>query len=98
MSFTNSMDFAQIVLYAFWVFFALLVYYLRREDKREGYPLDVIACGGAQDGETYAAFASMGVRAAQYWSALIYRGPLAAALIECEARKMGVFADDRFTD
>jgi len=37
---TQYIDVAQIVLYAFWVFFACLVYYLRREDKREGYPLE----------------------------------------------------------
>ena len=36
---TQYMDVAQIVLYAFWVFFAGLIFYLRREDKREGYPL-----------------------------------------------------------
>jgi photosynthetic reaction center H subunit len=28
------------------VFFACLIYYLRREDKREGYPLDSTALGG----------------------------------------------------
>ena len=33
------LDIAQLTLYAFWVFFAGLVYYLRSEDKREGYPL-----------------------------------------------------------
>lgn len=33
-------DGAQIALYAFWIFFAGLIYYLRREDKREGYPLE----------------------------------------------------------
>jgi photosynthetic reaction center H subunit len=33
------MDVAQAVLYAFWLFFFGLIYYLRREDKREGYPL-----------------------------------------------------------
>lgn len=37
--FTNYVDVAQVVLYAFWLFFAGLVFYLRREDKREGYPL-----------------------------------------------------------
>src|ERR1700743_2323098 len=37
--FTSYMDVAQVVLYAFWVFFACLIFYLRREDKREGYPL-----------------------------------------------------------
>lgn len=36
---TEYIDFAQIALYAFWIFFAGLVFYLRREDKREGYPL-----------------------------------------------------------
>ena len=37
---TEYIDVAQIVLYAFWVFFIGLIIYLRREDKREGYPLD----------------------------------------------------------
>jgi photosynthetic reaction center H subunit len=36
---TQYIDVAQIVLYAFWIFFAGLIFYLRREDKREGYPL-----------------------------------------------------------
>jgi len=36
---TQYIDAAQVVLYFFWAFFAYLVYYLRREDKREGYPL-----------------------------------------------------------
>ena len=34
-----KIDLAQMVLYAFWAFFAGLIIYLRREDKREGYPL-----------------------------------------------------------
>ena len=37
---TGYFDVAQITLYAFWIFFAGLIYYLRREDKREGYPLE----------------------------------------------------------
>jgi photosynthetic reaction center H subunit len=36
----QHIDGAQIVLYAFWLFFFGLVWYLRREDKREGYPLE----------------------------------------------------------
>ncbi len=40
------MDLAQVTLYVFWIFFACLIYYLRREDKREGYPLDSDALGG----------------------------------------------------
>lgn len=37
--FTAQMDVAQVTLYVFWIFFACLIFYLRREDKREGYPL-----------------------------------------------------------
>jgi photosynthetic reaction center H subunit len=37
---TEYVDVAQLALYAFWIFFAGLIIYLRREDKREGYPLE----------------------------------------------------------
>ncbi len=37
---TGYIDVAQLSLYAFWIFFAGLILYLRREDKREGYPLE----------------------------------------------------------
>jgi photosynthetic reaction center H subunit len=37
---TSYIDVAQLTLYAFWVFFAGLIYYLHRENKREGYPLE----------------------------------------------------------
>jgi photosynthetic reaction center H subunit len=37
---TSYIDVAQVTLYAFWIFFAGLIFYLRREDKREGYPLE----------------------------------------------------------
>lgn len=37
---TGHIDVAQLVLYAFWIFFGGLILYLRREDKREGYPLE----------------------------------------------------------
>ena len=36
---TGYIDVAQVALYAFWIFFAGLIFYLRKEDKREGYPL-----------------------------------------------------------
>ena len=36
---TGYIDVAQLALYAFWLFFAGLIYYLHRENKREGYPL-----------------------------------------------------------
>jgi photosynthetic reaction center H subunit len=37
---TPYIDVAQLVLYAFWIFFAGLIYYLVRENHREGYPMD----------------------------------------------------------
>ncbi|GAC1340545.1 MAG: photosynthetic reaction center subunit H [Acetobacteraceae bacterium] len=36
---TGYIDVAQLTLYAFWLFFAGLIWYLLRENKREGYPL-----------------------------------------------------------
>jgi photosynthetic reaction center H subunit len=43
---THSIDLAQVVLYGFWIFFAGLIYYLHRENKREGYPLVPDGRGG----------------------------------------------------
>ena len=37
---TSYIDTAQVTLYLFWAFFAGLVYWLRKEDRREGYPLE----------------------------------------------------------
>jgi photosynthetic reaction center H subunit len=37
---TPYIDVAQLTLYAFWIFFAGLIIYLHRENKREGYPLE----------------------------------------------------------
>lgn len=49
-----------------------------------GCPVDVIGCGGILDGASCEAFARLGVRVFQYWSALVYRGPFAAAMIRRE--------------
>jgi len=38
-AFTSYFDVAQVALYVFWLFFAGLIYYLLRENKREGYPM-----------------------------------------------------------
>lgn len=47
----SYMDLAQVTLYVFWIFFACLIFYLRREDKREGYPLESTGIkGGAAYG------------------------------------------------
>jgi photosynthetic reaction center H subunit len=37
---TSYVDLGQIAIWAFWIFFAGLIIYLRKEDKREGYPLE----------------------------------------------------------
>lgn len=55
--------------------------HLMETKTRYDYPVDVIGCGGVLDGVSYAAYRQLGVEAMQYWSALIYRGPLAAAQI-----------------
>ncbi len=38
--FTQQVDLAQVLIVAFVIFFFGLLYYIRREDKREGYPLE----------------------------------------------------------
>jgi photosynthetic reaction center H subunit len=38
-AFTAYFDVAQLVLYMFWIFFAGLIWYLVRENRREGYPM-----------------------------------------------------------
>jgi dihydroorotate dehydrogenase len=58
---------------------------LSRESQQRGYGIDVIGCGGVLDGDTLLDFAHYDIRAVQYLSALIYRGPLAAATIWNEA-------------
>ncbi|QXQ08330.1 photosynthetic reaction center subunit H [Sphingosinicellaceae bacterium] len=40
MHFTAGLDIAELVLWAFFLFFLGLIIYLRREDRREGYPLE----------------------------------------------------------
>lgn len=60
------------------------VRYLLTERRRGAYDVDVIACGGILDGESFDQYRALGVKAGQYWSALVYRGPLAAAIIESE--------------
>lgn len=38
--FIGDVDLASIAIWSFWLFFAGLVYYLQRENMREGYPLE----------------------------------------------------------
>lgn len=47
---TQHYDLAFVCLYLFWAFFAGLIYYLHRENKREGYPLESDRKGVAVQG------------------------------------------------
>jgi photosynthetic reaction center H subunit len=47
---TEHFDVAFLAINAFFLFFAGLIYYLRREDKREGYPLLEEGAGRLSDG------------------------------------------------
>jgi dihydroorotate dehydrogenase len=51
------------------------------EKAAHGLEIDIIACGGILDGDSLAVFIEAGVSAAQYYSALLYRGLLAGAVI-----------------
>ena len=57
---------------------------LQAAKNRGSYVVDVIACGGIIDGASFREYEQLGVKAGQYWSALVYRGPFAAAIIESE--------------
>ncbi len=58
--------------------------YLAAAKASNDYDVDLIACGGILDGESLGEYQRRGVKAAQYWSAIVYRGPFAAAIIESE--------------
>jgi len=49
-----------------------------------GFKFDLIGCGGGLKGEAVSAYTEAGAGAVQVWSALVYRGPLAPALIAAE--------------
>lgn len=56
----------------------------KQSDLRQQSPLDIIGCGGVMDGKSLRHYRQSGAAAFQYWSALVYRGPLAAAVIAHE--------------
>src|SRR6056297_866542 len=39
-TFFGQVDLASVALWLFWIFFALLIVYIQRENMREGYPLE----------------------------------------------------------
>lgn len=46
--------------------------------------VDIVGCGGVLDGASLRACTERGAQAAQYWSAFVFRGPFAAAIIAAE--------------
>jgi photosynthetic reaction center H subunit len=36
----GNFDLASAALWLFWIFFALLIFYIQRENMREGYPME----------------------------------------------------------
>ena len=50
-------------------------------------PLDIIGGGGILNGSDLQAFQNAGAKAAQYWSALVFRGPNAPTLIARESKQ-----------
>ncbi len=57
---------------------------LHQAKKALNAPVDIVACGGVLSGAHAAQMLEAGALAIQYWSALIYRGPLAAAVLQDE--------------
>jgi len=62
----------------------MAVTHLQLEKIRMNYDIDIVGCGGIVNGLTYRDYRTLGIQAVQYWSAMVYRGPLAAAIIESE--------------
>jgi dihydroorotate dehydrogenase len=54
-----------------------------------GAEIDIVACGGIMEGAHWGAFRAAGARAAMIYSAMVFRGPLAAALILHESEQGG---------
>ena len=52
-----------------------------------GRKWEIVGCGGVLDGGSYQAYRDRGAAAVQYWSALVFRGPTAPALILSEASR-----------
>lgn len=60
---------------------------LARIIARRGAALDIVGCGGILSGADLDAFRDAGARAGMIYSALVFRGPLAGALILREAKR-----------
>ena len=57
-------------------------------DACEGSAMQVVGCGGVSEGADLCAFLDAGASAVQYWSTLVFRGPLSPAFIAREAQQV----------
>ena len=57
---------------------------LKALQNKYDYDVAVIGCGGVMTGGDYVQYKAQGIDVVQYWSAMIYRGPLAGAMIESD--------------
>lgn len=89
----NYIDLPTILIWSFWLGFALLILYIRREDKREGYPLD-----SDREGVTVQGFpAQPKAREARVKHPALVKNPDAGdphvAAVAAEAVETGVVSD-----
>ena len=76
----------------------MAVAHLRLEKIKMNYTVDIVGCGGVVNGLTYRDYRTLGIKAVQYWSAMVYRGPLAAAIIESELPNYDVEFDAIYSE
>jgi dihydroorotate dehydrogenase len=61
---------------------------------RTGADIDIVGCGGALDGASARAFIDAGASAVQVYSALIYRGLAAPAILAAEMQNAAKSPED----
>lgn len=76
----------------------MAVTHLSLEKIKMNYTVDIVGCGGVINGLTYRDYRTLGIKAVQYWSAMVYRGPLAAAIIESELPNYDVEFDAIYSE
>ena len=86
----QNIDLTEISLYLFFLFFAGLILYLRREDRREGYPLEEDTTGRKEPIEGFLWFAKP--KAFRLTSGkIIYRPEMEREPVPTSARRLAVW-------
>lgn len=82
--FFGNFDLASAAIWSFWLFFALLVYYLQTENMREGYPLE------DDDGNVAANQGPFPVPGPKTWTLPHGRGEVTVPTLEKENREVAL--------